>query len=477
MVFTTATFLVFLAAVFCLYWSLQSRKSQNVLLLASGYLFYAWWDYRYCSLMIISTIVDYICGMGCARKRGRNFYLIVSLFSNLGMLCIFKYFNFFQDSLVAACDAIGVTINPITLQLALPVGISFYTFQTLSYTIDIYRGKLEPHRSLIDYAAYVSFFPQLVAGPIERAASLLPQFAVDRKFDPAMARDGLRQMTWGFFKKLVVADRCAMVVNEIYANPADFDTRHLWMAAIGFSIQIYCDFSAYSDIAIGTARLFGFQLTRNFAFPYFSQDFVEFWRRWHITLSTWFRDYVYIPLGGNRVGPQRQLLNVLIVFAVSGLWHGAGWNFVIWGVIHGLLVIISSRVRVSSLNQSDVPLGEGIPSLAAMARCAVVCFLSCLAWVFFRISDSSEVWSILSRMLISIDHYDVQLAASGDLNILTKILPVFMITEFLTRRYMHPLQAIVNWPKPIRWFVYATVIWGTMYYMPDETGEFVYFQF
>ncbi len=477
MVFTTATFLVFLVVVFGVYWSLGSRTHQNLLLLVAGYIFYAWWDYRYCSLMLISTLVDYICGIGCSKSKGKNLYLIISLCSNLGMLAVFKYFNFFQDSLIAAMAPLGINVDPVSLQLALPVGISFYTFQTLSYTIDIYRGKLQPHRSLLDYATYVSFFPQLVAGPIERAASLLPQFGVDRRFDAAQARDGLRQMVWGFFKKLVVADRCAVIVNEVYANPSAFDSWHLWLAAIGFSFQIYCDFSAYSDIAIGTARLFGFTLTRNFALPYFAQDFTEFWRRWHITLSTWFRDYVYIPLGGNRHGRQRHLINVMIVFAVSGLWHGAGWNFVIWGVIHGLLVIISSRLRPTSLSEKEVPLGPGIPHITAMLRSLLVFFISCLAWVFFRVTDSVEVWDILRRMLVSIEQFESPLASASDLQILTKILPAFVIIEFLTRACTHPLQALARAPKPIRWFAYIAVIWATVYYMPDETGEFVYFQF
>ena len=345
MVFTSATFLIFLALVFLGYWSLKTRQQQNSLLLLSGYIFYAWWDYRYCSLMVISTVVDYFCGRGCAGTRNRRLYLMISLISNLGLLGVFKYFDFFQDSFVAAFSSLGITFQPYVVELLLPVGISFYTFQTLSYTIDIYRRKLEPHDSFLDYAAYVSFFPQLVAGPIERASALLPQFARERSFDAALARDGLRQMLWGFFKKLAIADRLATVVDEIYADPSVMDTELLWTAAICFSFQIYCDFSAYSDIAIGTARLFGFQLTRNFANPYFSQDFVEFWRRWHITLSTWFRDYVYVPLGGNRQGQSRQLLNVMIVFAVSGLWHGAGWNFVLWGVIHGALVVVSSLIR------------------------------------------------------------------------------------------------------------------------------------
>ena len=477
MVFTTATFLLFLVVVFCGYWRLRGRTAQNSLLVLAGYGFYAWWDYRYCSLMLISTLVDYCCGIGCSKPAKRKLYLCISLISNLGMLGTFKYFNFFQDSFITAFDSLGVKIDPLTLKFVLPVGISFYTFQTLSYTIDIYRGKLTPHRSLVDYAAYVSFFPQLVAGPIERASSLLPQFATDRKFDPDVARDGLRQMLWGFFKKMVIADRLSAIVDEIYAQPEAFDTPHLWLAAFAFSFQIYCDFSAYSDIAIGTARLFGFSLTRNFATPYFSQDFVEFWRRWHITLSTWFRDYLYIPLGGNRHGPFRQIVNVMVVFTVSGLWHGAGWNFVIWGAIHGFLVVVSSRIRTSSLNLSDTPLGAGIPSPFALMRCLTVFSISCLAWVFFRVEDSTQVWEILSRMVVTPQFFAVDLASEGALGIIKKVFPVFLAAEFLTRGMQHPLQAMTRFPRPVRWLIYIGLIWGTLYYMPDETGEFVYFQF
>lgn len=478
MVFTTATFLVFLAVVFCLYWALGDRRWQNILLVIAGYAFYAWWDYRYCILMIISTLVDYYCGIGCSKPKTKKLCLLISLISNLGMLGVFKYFNFFQDSFIAAFDRLGVGLDPIPWSYALPVGISFYTFQTLSYTIDIYRDKLKPHTNFIDYAAYVCFFPQLVAGPIERASSLLPQFGVNRKFDPDLARDGLRQILWGFFKKMVIADRCGTIVNEIYENPGNFDSSYLWLAAIGFSFQIYCDFSAYSDIAIGTARLFGFSLTRNFANPYFSQDFVEFWRRWHITLSTWFRDYVYIPLGGNRVGPTRQWVNVLIVFTVSGLWHGAGWNFVIWGAIHGFLVAVSSRLRAKPLTLEDVPLGAGIPSILAIIRCLFVFAISCLAWVFFRIEGNFELaMDIVRRMTIGFETHTVTLSSSGILSILKKLMPVFLLVEFLTRDKQHPLQAVVSWPRPLRWIVYLVLIWLIMYYMPDASGEFVYFQF
>ncbi len=481
MVFTSATFILFLAVVFGVYWALPSHRGQNLLLIIAGYAFYSWWDYRFCSLMVISTLVDYYCGKWAADSRpaAKKTALLASLISNLGMLAIFKYFKFFQDSLVVAANSVGIAFEPWSLQLVLPIGISFYTFQTLSYTIDIYRGKLSPHDSLVDYAAYVCFFPQLVAGPIERASALLPQFASPRRFDEQLARDGIRQIIWGFFKKLVLADRWALVVNEIYAQPESFDSRYLWLAAVGFGFQIYCDFSAYSDIAIGTARLFGFSLTRNFATPYFSQDFVEFWRRWHITLSTWFRDYVYIPLGGSRVSFAWQSINIMIVFAVSGLWHGAGWNFVTWGLIHGAVVVLSARIRRSSLTVSELPLGRtfSVKFPVAITRCVCVILVSAVAWVFFRVASPAEAWTIVRRMLVTINVETVTLASAPSLQILSRVMPLFLLVEFVTRHMEHPLRGITAWPKPVRWLTYAGLIWGTMYYMPDETGEFVYFQF
>lgn len=476
MVFTSGTYLLFLAAVFACYWLLGSRKSQNLLLLAAGYAFYAWWDYRYCSLMLLSTFVDFACGRGCRNSAVPRLFLVISLICNLGLLGVFKYFNFFQDSLIVAFHGMGVELDPFVLQLALPVGISFYTFQTLSYTIDIYRGKLDPHDSLLDYAAYVSFFPQLVAGPIERATSLLPQFARPRIFDAVEARDGLRQMLWGFFKKLAIADRFAIVVDEVYARPEAFPSTYLWIAAIGFSFQIYCDFSAYSDIAIGTARLFGFQLTRNFAMPYFSQDFVEFWRRWHITLSTWFRDYVYIPLGGSRRGVALTRWNILIVFGLSGLWHGAGWNFVLWGLLHGCLVIVSSSLRRESLTASDLPLGSGI-GLTPLLRAMAVFVVACLVWVFFRVTGFDDAIQVLSRMTFAWESSGASLQSIGSLNVGFKLLPFMLALEFVGRRFPHPLMLIERFPKPVRWAIYLGLVWVTLYYMPEETGEFVYFQF
>lgn len=341
MTFTTLTFLVFLAIVFSLYWSVRSGAAQNKTLLLASYGFYSWWDWRFCFLMLASSLVDYELAKRIdqsSKQSHRRWLLRLSIVSNLGLLASFKYFNFFVENLIQVVNQIGWSPDLTTLSIILPLGISFYTFQTLGYTIDVYRKQLAPAKNVVDYLAFVSFFPQLVAGPIERASHMLPQFAIKRAFDQHAATDGVRQMLWGFFKKMVIADRLALAVNPVFDNPAGYSGPHLMMGTVFFAFQIYCDFSAYSDIAIGTAKLFNIRLSQNFAYPYFSQSIGEFWRRWHISLSYWFRDYVYIPLGGNRKGRVRYRVNLLLTFLLSGLWHGAAWNFVAWGGVNGLAV-------------------------------------------------------------------------------------------------------------------------------------------
>ena len=322
--FATVTFLLYLPAVFALYWVVRRRTSQNAVLVIASYLFYGWWDYRFCALMLGSSLLDFAIGwlLGKTEKTlGRRILLAASIGANLGLLGVFKYYNFFVGNFQHLMSSIGWQVSDVTLEIILPVGISFYTFQTLSYTIDVFRKQLKPTHNLLDYLAFVSFFPQLVAGPIERATRLLPQFEAKREFNQAVARDGCRLILWGLFKKLVVADRLSIFVNEYYAD-SQAGGSVLALATVFFAFQIYCDFSAYSDIAIGSARLFNIRLMRNFNYPYFAKNLTEFWHRWHISLSTWFRDYVYIPLGGSRVGTFRRILNVMITFLVSGFWHG-----------------------------------------------------------------------------------------------------------------------------------------------------------
>ncbi|MBT8375456.1 MAG: MBOAT family protein, partial [Bacteroidia bacterium] len=326
MLFNSIDFAVFLPVVFILYWFFCQKNLvlQNLMIVAASYVFYGWWDWRFLSLIVFSTIVDFTVGKMLAKENinsKRKLYLWTSILVNLGLLGFFKYYNFFLDNLITSFKLFGSELNVSSLNIILPVGISFYTFQTLSYTIDVYRRKLEPTNNIIDFAAFVSFFPQLVAGPIERATNLLPQFYNKRQFNYSKAVDGLRQILWGLFKKIVIADNCAQFANEFFNNSGDYGGSGLLLGALFFTFQIYGDFSGYSDIAIGTARLFGFNLMQNFAFPYFSRDIAEFWRRWHISLSTWFRDYLYIPLGGSRGGTAMKVRNTFIIFIVSGFWH------------------------------------------------------------------------------------------------------------------------------------------------------------
>ena len=342
MLFNSLSFAIFLPVVFFLYWFVTNKdyKMQNILLLVASYFFYACWDYRFLFLLIFSTVLDYFTGIKmseAASKNKKRFWFWLSVIINLGFLGIFKYYNFFAASFAEALSHVGLHVNLWTIKVILPVGISFYTFHGLSYVIDIYNDRIKPEKNYIDYAVFVSFFPLLVAGPIERATHLLPQIKQPRRFDYTKALDGMRQILWGLFKKVVIADTCAGYANSIFANYSHYNGSTLLLGALFFTFQIYCDFSGYSDIALGTARLFGIDLLRNFAFPYFSRDIAEFWRRWHISLSTWFRDYLYIPLGGSKGGTWMKVRNTFIIFLVSGFWHGANWTFIIWGGIHALL--------------------------------------------------------------------------------------------------------------------------------------------
>lgn len=395
MLFNSFTFFVFLPIVFALYWFVlrTKLKAQNALILVASYVFYAWWDWRFLSLILFSTLLDFYLGkaLGKSNSKKRSKSLLwTSLLVNLGFLGIFKYFNFFIDSWVEAWGGLGVDLELSTLSIILPVGISFYTFQTLSYTIDVYRKELQPTHSLLNFAAYVAFFPQLVAGPIERATRLLPQFRQARTFSYQVAKSGVYLIIWGLFKKVVIADNCAFFVNQIFDNPDNFSSAELGLGAVLFAFQIYGDFSGYSDIAIGTARLFGFQLMTNFAFPYFSRDIAEFWRRWHISLSTWFRDYLYIPLGGSRVRRSLQVRNVLIIFLVSGFWHGANWTFIIWGALHALffLPLLFFKLNRKYLENDALQFQQ-------ILKIGFTFTIVCLAWIFFRANSLTEAFQYM----------------------------------------------------------------------------------
>ena len=416
MLFNSLEFLLFLPTVFAVYWILniwtnrpRGLQAQNLLLLIASYVFYGWWDWRFLSLIAFSTLVDFAVGIQIAKANAREIpieaddsvrsrtakrWLGVSLVVNLGLLGYFKYANFFIENWIDAWSAVGVHMDPWTLKVILPVGISFYTFQTLSYSIDIYRRKLLPTTNLIEFAAFVSFFPQLVAGPIERASALLPQIASRRNFDYQEGVSGLRLILWGMFKKVVVADTCAIYVNDVFANYTEYSGPTLMMGAVFFAFQIYGDFSGYSDIAIGTARLFGIKLMTNFKTPYFSRDIAEFWRRWHISLSTWFRDYLYIPLGGSRMGKWRAIRNTFVIFLVSGFWHGANWTFIIWGLIHALLFL---PLLLSGRNRRNVGDIQGLPTVRELGGMFTTFAAVTVAWVFFRADSVGDAFAYIGN--------------------------------------------------------------------------------
>ena len=482
MTFTSLTFLLFFPFVFLLYWLKPQQKWQNSILVLASYFFYGWWDYRFCLLMLLSSLVDYFIGIAVHATDDRRIqrrYLILSLISNLGLLGYFKYYNFFSDSFVSLLNQFGWSVHPVIAEVILPVGISFYTFQTLSYTIDIYRGKLEPTRNLIDYLAFVSFFPQLVAGPIERATNLLPQFTVKREFSRSEASEGGRQILWGFFKKLVIADRMAVGVDAVYDNLADASGVSLLLATIFFAFQIYCDFSAYSDIAIGTAKMFRINLMRNFAYPYFSQSVTEFWRRWHISLSTWFRDYVFIPLGGSRCWAPRVCFNLMVTFVLSGLWHGADWKFIVWGAINGAALVVE-KVLMVQRPRSDVPGGENdIPAVSVFVRMGYTFVIICVGWIFFRAASVSSAWLILYKIaslpLTIADPASLVLDQAVRKGI--GYLVVFVIVEWGFRRHLHPI-VVAKLPVAVRWTVYTIVIWVTIKMMlVNAVNPFIYFTF
>ena len=495
MQFTSFVFIVFLAIVFGLYWSTRKPGLQNAILLFSSYIFYGWWDYRFCLLILISSLVDYLAGRRISISESvmqRRVWLYVSLISNIGLLCVFKYYGFFADNLQVLGQSLGWTFSPLTLNVILPVGISFYTFQTLSYTIDIYRGRLQPAKNVVEYLAFVSFFPQLVAGPIERGTNLLPQFQRRRAFNTLDATDGCRLILWGFVKKLAIADSLSVVVDQYYGNWQTSSGPELTMATICFAFQIYCDFSAYSDIAIGTARLFSIRLMQNFAYPYFSQNINEFWSRWHISLSTWFRDYVYIPLGGNRCRPTRQHINIMLTFLLSGLWHGAAWTFIAWGALHGLALSVYKVFK--QFATSTQPMGGRhelgsvesllIPRPTTFLKMLLTFAIVCVGWIFFRADSLAAAWQILATVTYGF----ADLTAWGTLAEeiaddkatiqALVILLAFVGVEWLRRSEVSILQGGANIMLPVRWAIYTFLIWGTLDLAAElEQQPFVYFAF
>lgn len=410
-------------------------------------------------------------------QKVKQFWFWLSITVNIGFLGVFKYYNFFIQSFTAAISNFGLHVNPWALNVILPIGISFYTFHGLSYVIDIYKDRIKAEKNIIDYSVFVSFFPLLVAGPIERATHLLPQIQKKRTFDYTKAVDGLRQILWGLFKKIVIADQCAQYANTIFNNTAEYSGSTLVVGAIFFSFQIYGDFSGYSDIAIGTARLFGIDLLRNFTFPYFSRDIAEFWRRWHISLSTWFRDYLYIPLGGSKGGTWMKVRNTFIIFLVSGFWHGANWTFIVWGLLNALYIMPSIIFNTNRNNMDIVAQGKYLPSMKEFFQMSLTFGLTVFAWIFFRANNLEHaidyISEIFSSTLFTFPKYDHDNSKKP----LLILLFIFIIIEWLGRENEFAI-AKINYriPRLLRWFFYYVIVSVILYFSGTEQ-QFIYFQF
>lgn len=483
MLFNSIDFAVFLPVVFILYWFVFNKnlKSQNLLVAVSSYVFYGWWDWRFLSLILFSTLVDYSVGIGLSnenKQSKRKILLWISILVNLGFLGFFKYYNFFLENFTAAFTLFGNTLDADRLNIILPVGISFYTFQTLSYSIDVYKRQLEPTKDFVAFAAFVSFFPQLVAGPIERATNLLPQFYRNRTFRYREAVDGMRQMLWGFFKKIVIADNCAEFANQIFNNSGNYNGSTLVLGVLFFAFQIYGDFSGYSDIAIGTSRLFGFNLMRNFAFPYFSRDIAEFWRRWHISLSTWFRDYLYIPLGGSRGGLWMKIRNTFIIFVVSGFWHGANWTFIVWGALNAIYFLPLLLAKRNRTNLETVAQGKIFPTLREITAMLITFILTLVAWVFFRAENIGHAISYLSGIFSSGLFAIPDFPGLGKAFISILLIVLFMIIEWFGREDQYAIEKIFTGKSVLlRYGFYYAVVFIILYYGNFNENQFIYFQF
>jgi D-alanyl-lipoteichoic acid acyltransferase DltB (MBOAT superfamily) len=487
MLFNSLDYLLFLPTVFLFYWFVfRSLKWQNLLVVVVSYIFYGWWDKTFLLLIAFTTFCSYLSGVGIERVRNVKesklrgvkwdwWISAANILINLLILAVYKYFNFFAENFANACEVLGYHPGRVTLQLVLPVGISFYTFQALSYTIDVYRRKLEPTHDIVAFFAFISFFPQLVAGPIERATNLLPQFLKKREFEYGIAVDGLRQILWGLFKKVVVADQCAVAVEQIWENYSDESGFTLLLGAFFFTIQIYGDFSGYSDIAIGTAKLFGVSLMRNFAFPYFSRDIAEFWRRWHISLTTWFRDYIYIPLGGSRCAKWKVMRNTMVIFLVSGFWHGANWTFVIWGAYHALLFFPLLLLGMNRKYTNIVAVDRYLPNLTEAFQMLFTFFLAMIGWVIFRSENMNQCADYFAHMCSS---SLFQVSIEYGKRAVMMIVLMFVV-EWLNRDKQHGLQfdykGIFS-KSSLRWGIYLVLILIIILFRGSQS-DFIYFQF
>ncbi len=484
MLFNSFEYIIFLPLTFFLYWFVFNKRLiwRNLFLLIISYVFYGWWDWKFLSLIIISSTVDYVIGLKLGivqHKSQRKILLLVSLFTNLGILFIFKYFNFFTDSFIIFLSYFGISINELTLKVILPVGISFYTFQTLSYTIDVYNKKIAPTTEIINFFAFVSFFPQLVAGPIERASRLLPQFNKKTIFNFNNAIDGLKLIVWGLFKKVVIADNCAVLVDRIFNHSQNYHGIVVVFGLFLFAFQIYCDFSGYSDIAIGTAKLFGFSLMINFRTPYFSRDIAEFWRRWHISLSTWFRDYLYIPLGGSKGKTTKVIRNIFIIFIVSGFWHGANWTFIAWGGLNAIYFVPLYLTKKNRQNTDIVAKNQRLPRYNEFLQMCTTFFLTCLAWLLFRSNDISQAYTLFLNML-SFDYnllIEFSFLSNGSISkliIITVLIGFFIIVEWINRE--KNVVGINNYKYGNR-LLYSIIVILIIHFGNFNNQSFIYFQF
>lgn len=481
MLFNSIEFAIFLPIIFLLHWLVFNGqlKHQNALLLLASYYFYSCWDFRFLFLLLFSTLLDYYSGIRIEQSntiKVKKLWFRLSILINLGLLGVFKYYNFFIDSFAEALTPLGLKINPSSLNIILPVGISFYTFHGLSYIIDIYKNRINAEKKFANYALFVSFFPLLVAGPIERATHLLPQLKRSRSFNYKHAVNGMRQILWGLFKKIVIADNCAEIANLAFNHPQDQNGVTLVLAAIFFAFQIYGDFSGYSDIAIGTARLFEIELLKNFSFPYFSQDIAEFWRRWHISLTTWFRDYLYIPLGGSRGNKWQKIRNTLIVFTLSGLWHGANWTFIFWGLLNALFFLPLLLNDSNKKHHETVAKGKLFPGLRASFNIIFTFTFTTFAWIFFRAESMHHAIVYLKKIFEQPNAY---LMTNNYFKYSETLIPVFVfiVVEWLGRESAYAIADINKLFNPIgRMVIYLLIIFS-LFWFSGSPQQFIYFQF
>ena len=477
MLFNSLEYTVFLPVVFLLYWFVFNRnvKWQNLFVLVASYVFYGWWDWRFLGLIVFTSLCTYASGLLIDKYRDtpRKAKLVsaLNIVVNLLILGVFKYFDFFATSFASAF--LGGKTDGLLLKLVLPVGISFYTFKALSYSIDVYRGKLEPTRDIVQFFAFVAFFPQLLAGPIDRATNLLPQFAKPRTFKYEEGVDGMRQILWGLFKKMVIADNCALYVDQIFSSYQTQSGSTLLLAAILYTFQIYGDFSGYSDMAIGTGKLFGFRFMQNFKVPYFSRDIAEFWRRWHISLTSWFRDYIYIPMGGSRCSKGRIALNTFVVFLVSGLWHGANWTFIAWGAYHALLFLPLILLGRNRRYKDTVAEGRFLPSLKECGQMLWTFLLAVIGWIIFRAASIGQAWDYLKGI------FDRSLFSVPDAPGITGVclgICIMLVAEWLQRKREHALDLSAVKPAAVRYAIYLGVLFLTFAF-GGHAENFIYFQF